>query len=529
MLGELPNKERFRLDNEERVIQLHNHLFGMVALPKYVWKRPCYADFAKRVVEHFTTKSGEVLIAGTRGIGKSAFGMMMVFQFVDDGKVVLYENKGERMMVVGEKANDARQLGDLGLCFGHYSYELVLEQGVYEFDDPHDSALYNSLLRSISMIHIQDLGDSPSGSITKSGNARKLIISSPNSHRLSGLHSNVGMLTLFMDRWTFEEIQQLHVTAFRNAGISDDQLREAFDVFGGIPRLLFDQDERKRNALLWKQINELNMEDMVHIFRTPEFINLPRQLRTDTLIHVVPADGDIEDFKRVFASEYISRRLAERFVEDRSYMAQAFTACVSHVKEFGSWRGYMLEAMAHKKLPAGVTVQFRKLNEKETKACAFESVTLPRMQGTLIFRTKLDELEGVKEMVYMRPKSKTYPTIDSAVVLEDGSVLDSTLPKARCLVVFQVTVSATHKVNGAEIKRFQDAVADKLTTGATGEKAKLPTILVFVTKRDGIQFHQSITASTGDEYKPGNAPDVSEYALLLGPEFEELAKLWKDE
>jgi hypothetical protein len=271
------------------------------------------------------------------------------------------------------------------------------------------------------------------------------------------------------------------------------------------------------------------MEDMVHIFRTPEFINLPRQLRTDTLIHVVPADGDIEDFKRVFASEYISRRLAERFVEDRSYMAQAFTACVSHVKEFGSWRGYMLEAMAHKKLPAGVTVQFRKLNEKGTKVCAFESVTLPRMQGTLIFRTKLDELEGVKEMVYMRPKSKTYPTIDSAVVLEDGSVLDSTLPKARCLVVFQVTVSATHKVNGAEIKRFQDAVADKLTTGATGEKAKLPTILVFVTKRDGIQFHQSITASTGDEYKPGNAPDVSEYALLLGTEFEELAKLWKDE
>jgi hypothetical protein len=148
---------------------------------------------------------------------------------------------------------------------------------------------------------------------------------------------------------------------------------------------------------------------------------------------------------------------------------------------------------------------------------------------------QLDDMASIPEGVYLRPRSKNYPTIDSLVVLPDGHAVGLAPHKGtRTLVLFQVTVSDEHTVNGAKIKEIQDVVQAKLPAAAAASSSKakkggLHTVLVFVTTPSGVRKAQVIKNGEGNPYaRKGDEPKVKQFSMYLGDAFEKLVLAWNN-
>jgi hypothetical protein len=208
------------------------------------------------------------------------------------------------------------------------------------------------------------------------------------------------------------------------------------------------------------------------------------------------------------------------------------------------FRGFMLEALAHKTLPKQPTIETRELTEAQIKGNPiFKSIKLPVMTIAAPF----DKLENVKSILvnqYIRPSKKNYPTIDSFVVMKRKDIDPSWKGDVEdlCLVLFQVTVAtddSKHAPNGLKMKEIRDHVFTLLPEGTTAQKQKykrmpaiqiandrLPIALVFVTTKTGITVPQAILNSNNQEYLKG-APLIKQYALCIGSDFEALVMQWK--
>jgi hypothetical protein len=91
----------------------------------------------------------------------------MVRELVDDGKVVLYEYKGAKTVIVGSVVNpDQRETLDLSCETKKYS---PLQTQVVSRFEPVDEALCLLMTTKAVLTHIQDLGDDKKAAITRIG------------------------------------------------------------------------------------------------------------------------------------------------------------------------------------------------------------------------------------------------------------------------------------------------------------------------------------------------------------------------
>ena len=80
--------KKLRLDRhtpltiEERVVSLNTSLFNINKNPSFIYLRECYFSMAETIMQYMNKKGGRVLLAGTRGIGKSILGLLLVIQLV---------------------------------------------------------------------------------------------------------------------------------------------------------------------------------------------------------------------------------------------------------------------------------------------------------------------------------------------------------------------------------------------------------------------------------------------------------------
>jgi len=86
----------------QRVLQLFTPLNDVQDSISAVYVRNCYAEFKDRVMQAFATLNGGILVAGTRGTGKSIFGMLMVLELNALGKLVVYDNRPAKLLIVPE-------------------------------------------------------------------------------------------------------------------------------------------------------------------------------------------------------------------------------------------------------------------------------------------------------------------------------------------------------------------------------------------------------------------------------------------
>jgi hypothetical protein len=134
----------------------------------------------------------------------------------------------------------------------------------------------------------------------------------------------------------------------------------------------------------------------------------------------------------------------------------------------------------------------------------------------------ISHLPNVETGMYYRPSSKTYETID-AFLLMDGALWDAKF-KGTILVLIQVTVSKSHKVDGSVVKSIHRDVYKKWKGVDQADSAKrtkeLPFILVFATRKypEGVQTYQN--AVKGDEEAYVSPLSVIEYSMVLERDFE---------
>lgn len=195
--------------------------------------------------------------------------------------------------------------------------------------------------------------------------------------------------------------------------------------------------------------------------------------------------------------------------------------------ELGNIYGILLEETAHYYLSRGeYTYAVHELIAKPSKRIdtskgpTTHKVTWPKCEETVFFE-HVSRIEKIEFGKYYRPRSKIYETIDSFVVLEDVSFLDSKL-KGPALVLIQVTVSKTHTVNGAKVKELQTDVSAKL-----GRAQPLQCIFLFATRKypHGVHTFQTPKKADSTEYQPGYGPKLVEYSLALERDFDEI---WRD-
>ena len=117
---------------------LTRHLFGDSDTPLKVYIRDCYKTLAEKI--HTLIKTKNVLIAGTRGIGKSTLGFLMVFDFADKGDIVVYSHKNEHVMVLGENVNPDKFIR-MNVILQANGYDPIVEKAVYSFKSK-DSDLF---------------------------------------------------------------------------------------------------------------------------------------------------------------------------------------------------------------------------------------------------------------------------------------------------------------------------------------------------------------------------------------------------
>jgi hypothetical protein len=227
--------------------------------------------------------------------------------------------------------------------------------------------------------------------------------------------------------------------------------------------------------------------------------------------------------------------LVERIVFDASFNVVAFKYAIQDRPEFAAWRGYMLEALMHKLFRAGGKFRVRSLTDSVPVGDATweERVFLPAKSEEFV---DLASIGPVKADVYYQPKSKNYPTIDSFMVLSKGLGAQDEGPR---LCTFQCAVSESHKVEGSVLKKVRDHVMDnpdpnlkvaiEILMKPRAAKSKLPVHHVFVTGKEGIRQSQTILTSEGKPYAKGHEPEVIQYALVLGNDFDAIVNTWTNE
>lgn len=206
------------------------------------------------------------------------------------GRIVLYEQKGRKMVILGSKVNDDQKEG-MELRLREFGYENITEEGVYFFAQEHET-LWQRLTEETALTHVQDLGEDRRASINRSGNGRKLILTSPNNDQLSQLHSEARMLRLYMPRWELDELLQAGERCYPKTTNQDD-IKERFELYGGIVRFVLEFSKEECERAMTKAFNNLRLDDLTAIFHANRFEAIPSQKTTDMFIHIVPVIYDM--------------------------------------------------------------------------------------------------------------------------------------------------------------------------------------------------------------------------------------------
>ncbi|KAH6573771.1 hypothetical protein BASA62_002769 [Batrachochytrium salamandrivorans] len=517
-------------------------LFGDSATPTRLIIRKCYrvmADFAQRAL--FEADPGlNVLVAGTRGIGKSAFGLLMALKWAEEGHPVLYEHKGQYFLVLRETVKQ-ELLGEINKWMTSAGYCALEAPGVFSFSGG-DVDLFSHFSQWSDFVHVQDLGDNQDARMQRSGTSKKLLLSSPNNTNLESLKRATSIRVVVMPLWSEDELQFARDSCFEN--ISKDDVAPRFKLFGGVPRMVLEFDFQTAEALLNSQVKSLSVQDLHEVMAKYSYMDLPPQRQTSVLIHVWPK-GEVGEFECQFASDTVSRRLAEKFLLNSDLAFQNFASQASHLPAFAAWRGYMLEALTHRVLGGHEKVPV-KLLKLDPKTNPVKESTIEFGFGEIVRFDNLAKIT-IKANTYYQPTASNYPTIDSFAVMDKASALkhfpSTKVTKMEHFVVFfQVTVSPKHGMSGTVLKEHLDKVKKDLPSESVG------MIIVFVTSEtNGITRSMVATHLVADSSaeavkaraggikaaqvpKPfaDQAPFSRQFAMYIGPKFESVMEQWKD-
>jgi hypothetical protein len=319
---------------------------GEISNPLLV--RECYSlfyDVMKR--ENESRLHGTLLITGTPGTGKSAFGIYAVWKLYSEGVSVLYEVKKQDSILFANQPIDG----------------LVSEAGIYVIPFLNREEVINELCLIKELVRVRDPIDQDI--IVVRGACFNLIVSSPDDNKFKDLFkSEARTLLMYMDLWSEIELKTLANT-MRAKGIklgiidfTEDLILERFEKFGGSARQIFNLDADKNLIMALQAVDTNSLADLLTD-------NKLKGNLSGILIHRKPISEDKCLSSIDIASPYIARQLLDKYMLNNLALIRTFVASYRGVKDMQSMRGVVYEALMHTKLVEGGT--FKLEDEKNSK------------------------------------------------------------------------------------------------------------------------------------------------------------------
>lgn len=540
----------------ERVLKFATGIYGRMDLPDAVFVRKCYGPLMQSVLSAFKALNRGVFVAGTRGIGKSVFALLLVLELLAQGRVVVYEHLLSVLLLIPDSGLPLSAVAS----FEKNDVIAPTAAGIYSLKDLEEVRM--SLMDVEDVYHVQDMGDSlATSTAVKIGNAPWAVISSPNADKLKQLRNNGRMKQLVMPLWTLDELEDARASVFLGrpeglfSGYSAEEVQKRFELYGGVPRWVLERPRSSEGNVLSSEdelnraLSSLPTDALETAFKARSYFDIPKLDITSILVHFVEQEGCVV---AQFASKKIAELLVEEMLDRQSWGVQGFVRAVSDVPALGAFRGHALEYDAHRKLPQGNKATFRELNS-HSNSLPTSSITLPRMPVVCFEDEFLSDLTKLNPGDYVRPKSKIFPTLDSFAVLPLSVFQPRKL--GFCLAAFQCTVAKTHKMDGSILTRVETkaralvashlvaptAPAPSAPTGLARTRRSrrprppspppstpaLPIVVVWVTGLNGIRTEQTIKGASEAEYK--TKYDALQVALYLGGDFAKLVEFCEGE
>ena len=346
------------------------------------------------------------MIISNPGTGKSYFAIYVLYRALRASKTVVFHRCSERILYLFKPGQKAK------MCIENTCIieELTSSETLYLYDAATRRYALQPTLRS-----------------------RLIAFSSPsevNTWELSKFH----LIRLHMPIWTMDELLIASELDQYRDQITNTQIENLFEKFGGIPQYVLVVEAERRDQYL-----EMLESDIVYC--TLDVIRNVDCTDFDMIFHRHSgSDSGYVKYEFQFASQYVGEKVVDtiskrKYDEMKTFAVEGFN--IPSVA--ASLRGWILERIVHDILPRGGTFHVRKLSDNKEEEREF-----PPMNCTVFNTLEKAGIASLPSLEYLRAKSKTFEA--ACALCPPNSV-------------FQVTVSKSHpiKVNGLKkiLKEFQ--------------------------------------------------------------------------
>lgn len=366
--------------------------------------RSCYAWFYDEAVRKMSLKQPKcpgLIYTGNPGIGKSSWLNYALVRFLQDGYSVVLERRKMRDYFVFFDGVCTHQEKRVRLSV----LEALPENSVYLFDpDENDSHPLES-------------------------NVFTIVASSPQEKHYKALFKR-GANVRYFPCWELEEL----MTA-KPVDITPEEIKERFDVWGGIARFIFSAAQGELKAKLSKAITGMDLKLVEKYLHTPEISEEDQKTISHMVVQYRIIDTTFSKCELDFASPAIGRAVIQ-------VAGQAdYSALITHYEFMrrsewqGVYMGHLWEHLCHKILPLGNGdgLQLVPLSSDRKKNVRIIKKALEVECGSM------SDLKRVLDSgKYFQPRATNFAVIDAAVK-EDNVVYG-----------FQMTVASNHSSNAHE-------------------------------------------------------------------------------
>ena len=349
---------------------------------RILFERDFYGQFYDDFFGHYK-KATKVIVSGTPGIGKSAFGLYCVYRGLKDGKTVVYQTAHEPVYIIFSSTTFSR---------------------TERF--PHEM-----LHRSENIVIFVCDGVRPANVPCPT-----ILVTSPKKEVWFQFFKLPGCILRYFGRWDRDnELEMLRKNCFPH--VTAEAMQRTVDLWGEVPRFALTK-AADDSVVSEEALNKLiKTHDPVALLQSKLLTESGKDDTTHRLIHVIPGEK-FKDGGRDFASEKVVDKVYEELRISANDRLQQFifdfgTGQLS-ISDLGVLVGKLFERHALKCLLDGGTFQTRNLTDGTMSEVEFDKVDKYTMLGSM------DQVDQERSAVYV--PGKNFAAIDCIVTKPPISV-----------------------------------------------------------------------------------------------------------
>ncbi|KAG9400030.1 hypothetical protein AC1031_010951, partial [Aphanomyces cochlioides] len=350
-----------------------------------VFVRPCYEELFKLLLEDIENRYQSVGITGNPGIGKSRFYAYCVFRLTQEpfpGRILVIDCTEDTCIFENGEFRYISTIEELR--------QYKLNKNVIRLIDGRSNHLFS--WAGVSIL------------FTSPGYADyKTFLKSKN-------------VQYVMPPWTEKEL----CIAAQVAGITTEQVKERFQVFGGIARYVFSssKDAEGHFSDANQAYSHVNALHIINVVRGWEEVN--EKLYPHRLLHMFPQHASSRAYFRfyvTFGSNNIAEKVYDKLMNDSMDQLTAFMVANAEDTNSSGFRGKLFEIFCHRLWASfGEHRLVGKLLHDNSQASqeAEYSILIPAEVNVQYFSnlSEIPDLQSAKAM-YFRPTQKNFATIDA--------------------------------------------------------------------------------------------------------------------